>query len=434
MIKKLLMVFIALFSMQFYAQQGTASPYSYYGIGSLKFKGTVENRSMGGLSIFADSIHINLRNPASYGGYNLDTPEYAKESRPVSFNIGGNHSRTNLKSDFADGKNTSTSLDYLTISIPVGKLGIGFGLMPYSAVGYKLQNFNDDGDIQNKFTGEGGINKVFFSMGYQLSKSFSLGVDGHYNFGNIENTNVGYLYSNGDLLQYQTRKNNRSDLNGFSMNLGVLYRTNISEKLQLSSGITYTPQSKLRSKNEQSLSTIIISTTTGVETVINTVEDDLGSLKETELTIPSKFSLGAGVGHPRKWFAGMEYTAIQSSNFYNELYASDGKVYDNGYVFSVGGFYIPDYNAFSGYWKRIVYRAGLRFEDTGLMVNNNNIKDFGISFGLGLPMGNTLSSANIGFEFGKRGTTQDNLVQENYFNLMISLSLTDRWFKKKKYY
>lgn len=428
------MVFIALFTMQFYAQQGTASPYSYYGIGSLKFKGTVENRSMGGLSIFADSIHVNLQNPASYGGYNLDTPEYANESRPVSFNLGGNHSRTSLKSNYGDGKSTSTSLDYLAVSIPVGKLGFGFGLMPYSAVGYKLESYNDDGDIQNRFTGEGGINKAFLSMGYQLSKSFSLGVDVHYNFGNIKNSSIGYLYSNGEVIQYQTRKNNRSDLSGFSMNLGVLYKTKISEKLQVSSGITYTPQSKLQSVNEQSLSTILISPGTGTETVVNTIEDDLGGLKETELTIPSRFSVGAGIGHPKKWFAGMEYTAIQSSDFYNELYASDGKVYENGSVLSLGGFFIPDYNAFSGYWKRIVYRAGLRFEDTGLMVNNNNIKDFGISFGLGLPMGNTLSSANIGFEFGKRGTTQDNLVQENYFNLMISLSLTDRWFKKKKYY
>ena len=51
MIKKLVIVFIALFAITKYAQEGTtASPYSFYGIGTLKFKGTVENRSMGGLS------------------------------------------------------------------------------------------------------------------------------------------------------------------------------------------------------------------------------------------------------------------------------------------------------------------------------------------------------------------------------------------------
>ncbi|MBR9847649.1 MAG: hypothetical protein GYB35_16810, partial [Algicola sp.] len=71
MIKKLVIVLVAFFALQMNAQEGTASPYSFYGIGSLKFKGTVENRSMGGLSIYTDSIHVNLRNPAAYVGPNL---------------------------------------------------------------------------------------------------------------------------------------------------------------------------------------------------------------------------------------------------------------------------------------------------------------------------------------------------------------------------
>ena len=73
MIKKLVLVFIALYAIQSYAQETTASPYSFYGIGTLKFKGTVENQGMGGISVYTDSIHINLRNPASYTGKNFIT-------------------------------------------------------------------------------------------------------------------------------------------------------------------------------------------------------------------------------------------------------------------------------------------------------------------------------------------------------------------------
>jgi hypothetical protein len=47
-----------------FAQEGTASPYSYYGIGDVRFKGTVENRSMAAVAVEQD-IHINLQNPAS---------------------------------------------------------------------------------------------------------------------------------------------------------------------------------------------------------------------------------------------------------------------------------------------------------------------------------------------------------------------------------
>jgi hypothetical protein len=43
------------------------------------------------------------------------------------------------------------------------------------------------------------------------------------------------------------------------------------------------------------------------------------------------------------------------------------------------------------------------------------------------------SNANLGLEFGKRGTTNKNLIQENFVNLNVSLSLNSRWFKQKKY-
>jgi hypothetical protein len=75
----------------------------------------------------------------------------------------------------------------------------------------------------------------------------------------------------------------------------------------------------------------------------------------------------------------------------------------------------------------------MRFENTGLKINDESINEFGISFGVGLPVGKLFSNANLGFEYGKRGTTSQNLVQENFFNFQLSLSLNDRWFVKRKY-
>ena len=39
---------------------------------------------------------------------------------------------------------------------------------------------------------------------------------------------------------------------------------------------------------------------------------------------------------------------------------------------------------------------------------------------------------DLGFEFGKKGTTTNNLIEENYFNVSVGLSLSDIWFKKRK--
>jgi hypothetical protein len=433
--KKLVLVFIAVIAIHTYGQQGTTSPYSFYGIGSLKFKGTVENRSMGGLSIYTDSIHVNLRNPASYVGNNLAI--WNQESRPVKFAVGGSHVSTNLKSNTNSDKASSSTFDYLAINIPLGKFGFGFGLLPYTSVGYKLESLIGE-DIQNRFEGEGGLNKAFLGFGYQLAKGLSLGVDFQYNFGNIRNSIVDFQYSDGFPTQFQSRENNRSDLSGLNLNFGVSYKTMLSKKLELTSGLTYTPESDLSSKNERSISTIAIIGSTGQEAVRNTIEMDLetSGLKETDLVLPSRLSFGAGIGEPRKWFVGAETTFLKTSKFSNKLLDnSSATSYEDAYSFALGGFYIPQYNSFSSYLKRIVYRAGFRTEETGLNIENESIKEFGISFGVGIPVGDArlLSNANLGFEIGQRGTKNSNLIQENFINFQLSLSLNDRWFQKRKY-
>ncbi|GAA3619977.1 hypothetical protein [Flavivirga jejuensis] len=433
MIKKLVLVFIAVFAIHSYGQEGTASPYSFYGIGSLKFKGTVENRSMGGLSIYSDSIHINLRNPASYAGKNLKT--FNNESRPIKFTVGGSYSSLDLKSDSSTDKTSSTTFDYLALAIPMGKFGFGFGLLPYTAVGYKLESSNTAGNIENRFKGEGGVNKAFLGLGYQITDELSIGIDAQYNFGNIQNSTVEYVYdSDGIPLQRQSRENNRSDLSGLNFNIGVSYKKMITETLELSSGVTFTPESNLVSKNTRSFSTIITATS-GRESVVDVVETDLEALGllETDLILPSKFSIGAGIGKPRNWFIGAEYTSQKTSDFSNELYGSTLTTYEDGSTYSLGGFYIPQYNSFSSYFKRAVYRAGVRYEKTGLNIKNESINEFGISFGVGLPVGSFLSNANLGVEVGKRGTTNSGLIRENFVNFQISLSLNDRWFQKRKY-
>ena len=192
MIKKLVVVLIVAFASQLQAQEGTASPYSFYGIGSLKFKGTVENRSMGGLSIYNDSIHLNLLNPAGYTGNNIKS--FNNESRPVKFAIGGSYSSLNLKSDSGSEKANSTTFDYLALSVPMGKFGFGFGLLPYTSVGYKLESRNDNDDVSNRYRGEGGVNKAFAGLAYQINEKLSVGVEASYNFGNVKNSSVAYLY------------------------------------------------------------------------------------------------------------------------------------------------------------------------------------------------------------------------------------------------
>lgn len=431
MIKRLCLVFIALFALNSYAQEGTTSPYSFYGIGSLKFKGTVENVSMGGLSIYTDSIHVNLRNASSYAG-NLLSNE--GQGQIVKFAVGGSSSNTTLKTSTTSDKTNATTFDYLALSVPMGRLGMGFGLMPYTSVGYRLLSVQEEDVLDYKYSGEGGVNKAFLGLGYLVSENLKIGVDASYNFGNIQNNVLNFRYDDeGNPLLYHSKEINRSELSGLNYNFGLSYTPMITEKLQLTSSFTFSPKADLTSTNQRSFATVVVADT-GQEVTVNQIEADLEALNldKTVLTLPSKTTVGFGLGQPRKWFLGAEYTFLKTSEFTNEVFNFDNTTYEDASTISVGGFIVPQFNSFS-YWKRVVYRAGLRFENSGLKIENESINEFGMSFGVGLPVGSMFNNVNIGVEVGQRGTINQNLVKENFVNFQLSLSLNDRWFAKRKY-
>jgi hypothetical protein len=235
-------------------------------------------------------------------------------------------------------------------------------------------------------------------------------------------------------LNYGTRSRDESRLSGLSYNLGAYYETKFNEKLSLSTSVTFSPQSDLTSRNTRQIAALNITGAGGEVISPGQVDQvDLGSRAKTDLVLPTRMAFGAGIGQKNKWFAGAEYTFQNNSDFGNGLTTIENVNYDNGSEIAVGGFFIPKYNSFTSYWDRVTYRAGVRYESTGIMVRNEAINDFGISFGVGLPVARSLSNVNLGVEFGRRGTLNAGLIQENYVNFHLSLSLNDKWFIKRKY-
>ncbi len=83
--------------------------------------------------------------------------------------------------------------------------------------------------------------------------------------------------------------------------------------------------------------------------------------------------------------------------------------------------------------SRIAYRFGLSYEQSYLMFDGQQINDFGISFGVGLPIYRSSSTINVAAVFGKRGTQENNLVLENYARINVSVNLYDLWFIKRRF-
>ncbi|NQX77187.1 hypothetical protein [Gilvibacter sp.] len=394
------------------SQNNTASPYSFGGIGLIKFRGTVDLESMGGMSVFSDSIHTNVMNPATYA--NL---------RYTNYSVGGQFNSTNLEEDGNKEQTQITSLDYVIIGIPMGKFGASFGLYPYSAVGYDLENTTDT--QLNRFTGTGGLTKVYLGIGYNVFEGLNVGVEAQYNFGNIRNQGL----FNDTSIQFGTQEVNRSDISGLNFVLGAHYIKAINEKLELQASLTYTPSSDLTVSNFREIATVLVTESGG----IGGAEITEVSVQDSEIQFPSLISFGAGVGEKNKWFVGGEYISQGTGVLNNRSFDLPNITYQDATKIRLGGFYVPKYNSLTSYWSRVTYRAGVRFEDTGIVVAGEGINEFGMSFGLGFPVGRRISNINLGVELGRRGTTDFQLVQENFVNVFISLSLNDKWFIKRKY-
>jgi hypothetical protein len=410
MLKRIVFAIMLLFSGLSIAQNGTTSPYSFFGIGELKLRGTAENRAMGGTNVFSDSIHLNVQNPAGVANLKL-----------VNFTAGGSYKYVNQQTETESQNATATSLDYLAIGIPMGRFAASFGVLPLTAVGYKFESVTDSTVAQ--YTGTGGMNRVFLAFGYQVTPKFNLGIDANYNFGNVERKT---LITQND-IQLGTREFVKSDLLGFNFTFGAEYRTMVSEDLELTTSATYSPATKYTVKGFRELSSILVSSS-GVVVPIDVREE---TLEHLDVTFPSQVTIGAGIGSPKRWFLGVQYTNLKSSNFEDPGLNFGTVQFVDTNKYRMGGFFIPRYNSFTSYWHRVVYRAGFRYEETGVNVKGEDINEYGISFGVGLPIGKLFSNFNIGIELGSRGTTSEGLVKENFFNTFISLSLNDKWFEKR---
>jgi hypothetical protein len=325
-----------------------------------------------------------------------------------------------LKNATATEKARRSTFDYLVMAFPVGKIGLSLGMMPFSSVGYKIQNTAANGYFYKR-SGSGNVNKVFVAAGYQVTPKLSLGADFNYNFGKIETSSA--ILPN---VQFGSRELNTAVISGMSINAGAIYKTKF-KKYDFVSSVTLSPSVNLNSTNERNLATITYAST-GIERVW---DSQLVPVSQSKIKLPTKFAFGAGLGDLKKWFVGFE-TTLQGSSNYGRTYAANVSV-ENATKFTLGGYYTPNYNAYSNYIKKITYRAGLRYENTGLVINNESINDSAFTLGFGLPVGGSISNLNLGIEYGKRGTTNAGLLQENYLNFSLGMSFNDRWFVKRKF-
>ncbi|MBN2610267.1 MAG: hypothetical protein JXB00_01795 [Bacteroidales bacterium] len=405
------------------AQIAINSPYTRFGLGEISLMGSGLNRSLGGTSIghrFGNQINFN--NPASYSSQ--DTMSFI-----LDFGLNGETRR--LSSAFEKVKLNDFNMGHLAIAFPVTKWwAASMGVHPYSRIGYNMMiegNFSTTQDIyQIYFKGNGNLNRFFVGTGLRFGKHIAVGANMSYIFGTYERNRTVIVPPIGNA---QTLYVNRSVIGDVLFNFGAQAFTSVGENHQIVLGATLDNETDL--KGEYS-SYIINSYTVNIDTM--KMEED----QEGAVTIPLRFGIGGSYAYKNKLFIAFDYIKQDWTNarfFGNPDSLARYTSMRFGIQYTPVSLYevkrVP-------YWQRINIRAGGYYNQSYLQINGEHLKDYGITFGVGIPWRNeknllTKTSFNISYQLGWQGSLDNGLVKESYQVFSIGFTLYDFWFIKRKY-
>ncbi|MFH1004140.1 MAG: hypothetical protein V1781_01375 [Bacteroidota bacterium] len=417
--------------MQFAISQTiTNSPYSHYGLGELQYGGFAHNIAMGGITNALQNdttapFYMNFSNPASLASMRL-----------TSFDLGLMNNTIRMETTDKKFSDNHTAISYLAFGFPITKWwGAGFGLLPYSNVGYKIydkKEIDSIGTVNYSYEGEGGINQFFFGNGFRL-KNFSAGVNVSYLFGNL------IFYSRDSFPKasnfFNTKIVQTTNIGDLYYTFGMQYLYPLKKNWSLTFGATGSLENNIDVRQTTFAATY--QNIYGIELIKDTIINEENA--ENIVKIPLMLGGGIVIKKGEKLLVGIDYS-MQNWSKFNAF--GQNLLLKNSQRLAVGFQYIPNKNAGAkeSYMKKIFYRTGFCYTDTYLELKNTALKDYAITLGAGFPLrkikvGEIYSQSiiNIGIEIGQQGTTENNLIRERYIKATIGLTLNDRWFIKRKY-
>jgi len=415
----LLVLSVFLFVQFAKSQNNTNSPYTRFGYGDISDNNSGEQRAMGGVSIGSRShFSINNVNPASYSVVN---------SMTFMFDIGSSA----LISRFSDGTKTkattNANLEYINMQFPLTKwMGFSAGLLPYSFSGY---SFNTSGKTTIKssttipdtisyskyYNGSGGFSEVYTGVSASFYNHVSVGLNAYYMFGSLDNYRS-LSFSNS--TEYTgTTQINSIKANNFRFRLGAQFYNTFAKKHDVTLGLIFEPKVKLNGEYSQ--------VTTGVLT-----DTTFNSSTNSNFELPTMYGIGLNYNYDQKISIGLDYTMYEWKNAKFYGLTDNQSSLMNRSKLAVGMEYIPNLRG-RKFSDRMRYRAGFNTSDSYYKVDDvAPNKNFGVTFGLGMPLHNSNTVVNATFEYGKIGGVSK--LNEDYLKFTFNAVFNENWFFKRK--
>ena len=407
-------------------QINTYSPYSRFGLGELQKEGNIRNLSMGSTGIALRSNNqINYINPASYT---------ATDTMSFLFDFGLTGFQNTYYSDESEASMGNLNFHHIALAFPVTKWWkASAGVYPYTSVGYNIKEPLDIigiGITDHFYDGNGGLNKFYIGNAVQFFNRLSIGFNMNYVFGYIYYAKK--LGMSTDPAIAIPRTENRLIIGDMMYQLGIQYTQTFSEKYFITVGSTFENKSNIKTTSHL-LSELYFpgrSTMIGDSILLST--SYLVSRESIEGAITYPGNLGLGISF------GIKNILTVTGDYYMQDWSksmimgrSDSLVNSNSTHFGLE--YTPSPASIRSYLGRVHYRFGSYLTNSYISIRGEQIKDYGMTFGVGLPLRNTKTTFNIGSVIGQRGTLNNNLIKENYVIMHIGITLHDIWFYKRKY-
>ncbi len=390
------------------AQSEIMTPYSRYGYGILNDNATSSQLGMGGVGYAMNSgRQINVMNPASYA---------AIDSLTFLFDMGVNMNMLWSTEGVLKDNSLGGGLNYITMSFPICKrVGASVGLLPYSSTNY---SFSDS--IANATTshqGAGNVNQLYLGVGVNPFKGLYLGVNVAYMFGHTIND----IYAStitGSTALFERYLSVRD----WRMDIGLQYSLNINPANRVTIGLNYSPEKNLHGDAY------------GIyyDQAQDTSPDTIGSGKLNGLySLPASY--GGGINY--QW---NERLMVEADFLYQpwkdakyaKIESFEANDFSDRWKVSLGAQYTP--HPRGSYLKRTQYRAGVFYNHDYIMVRGNNVREYGASLGVGLPVPGFKTVVNLAFQYRHREASPLSLVKENYFNITLGVNFNQMWFDTMK--
>ena len=401
-----------------FAQNGIMSPYSRFGYGILRDNATSAQQAMGGVGYGMNSgRQINVMNPASYA--RIDSLTFLFD---MGLDMTFLWSSEGTGADKLSESNIGGGLNYITMQFPVAKrIGMSIGILPYSSVGYAFGNTIDNGYTSR--SGSGSINELYVGIAGRIVSTLSVGVNISYLFGSITNDTYAITSSASSSLY-----SNELRVRDFHIDAGIQYTFPINRNDNITLGFVYSPAKDILGKFR----------TYAYDVDTSTTESDEEVSSRKYFSMASTYGAGINFRHGQSLMVEADFTYQPWADA--KYIASDvnGNLTDakgllaNRWKVALGAQYQPSWRG--SYAKRIQYRAGAYFNRDYMKVRDNNVREFGASVGLGLPVPGFKSVVNLGLGWVHRQAYPSALIKEDYFNITLGINFNESWFRKSRIY